>query len=230
MKTIGMIGGMSWESTLEYYRIANETVKAKLGEKHSVECVLYSVEFGEVERLQHEGDWKALTDLMVEIARKLKRAGADFIVICTNTMHLMAEDIEREVGIEVLHIAKATGKKISESSLKKIALLGTRFTMESDFYPQILMKDFGIETITPMEKDKEIVHHIIYDELIKGIFRDESREAYQGVIERLKERGAEGVILGCTEIPLLIKQKDSSIPVFDTTEIHAIAAVEYALK
>ncbi|MFL0251059.1 aspartate/glutamate racemase family protein [Clostridium neuense] len=229
MKTIGLIGGMSWESSLEYYKIINETVKSKLGDLHSAKCIMYSVDFEEIELLQHQGKWKELTDIMVATAKALKSAGADFIVICTNTMHKMAEDIENEAGIRVLHIAEVTGEKIIEKGLKKVGLLGTKFTMEQDFYKKVLKDKFNIDVIIPEEADREIVHKIIYEELCKGILKDTSREKYKEIISKLQAKGAEGVVLGCTEIPLLIKQKDVSVPVFDTTTIHGVAAVEFSI-
>lgn len=228
MKIIGLIGGMSWESSLEYYKIINETVKSKLGGLHSAKCIMYSVDFEEIELLQHQGKWKELTGIMVAAAKNLKSAGADFIVICTNTMHKMAEDIEREAGIKVLHIAEVTGEKIIEKGLKKVGLLGTKFTMEQDFYKKVLKDKFNIDVVIPEEADREVVHKIIYEELCKGILKDTSREKYKEIISKLQAKGAEGIVLGCTEIPLLIKQKDVSVPVFDTATIHGIAAVEFA--
>lgn len=229
MKTIGLIGGMSWESSLEYYKIINETVKSKLGDLHSAKCIMYSVDFEEIELLQHQGKWKELTDIMVAAAKALKSAGADFIIICTNTMHKMAEDIEKEAGIKVLHIAEVTGEKIIQKGLKKVGLLGTKFTMEQDFYKKVLEDKFNIDVVIPEEADREVVHKIIYEELCKGILKDTSREKYKEIISKLQAKGAEGVVLGCTEIPLLIKQKDVSVPVFDTTTIHGVAAVEFAI-
>lgn len=229
MKTIGLIGGMSWESSLEYYKIINETVKSKLGDLHSAKSIMYSVDFEEIELLQHQGKWKELAGIMVAAAKALKSAGADFIVICTNTMHKMAEDIEKEAGIKVLHIAEVTGEKIIEKGLKKVGLLGTKFTMEQDFYKKVLKDKFNIDVIIPDEADRETVHKIIYEELCKGILKDTSREKYKQIISKLQAKGAEGVVLGCTEIPLLIKQKDVSIPVFDTTTIHGVSAVEFAI-
>lgn len=229
MKTIGLIGGMSWESSLEYYKIINETVKSKLGDLHSAKCIMYSVDFEEIELLQHQGKWKELTGIMVAAAKSLKSAGADFIVICTNTMHKMAENIEKEAGIKVLHIAEVTGEKIIEKGLKKVGLLGTKFTMEQDFYKKVLKDRFNTDVIIPEEADREVVHKIIYEELCKGILKDTSREKYKEIINKLQAKGAEGVVLGCTEIPLLIKQKDVSVPIFDTTTIHGIAAVEFAI-
>lgn len=230
MKTIGMLGGMSWESTLDYYRYINLRVKERLGDSHSAQCILYSFDFHEMKIMQHDGNWEELTQQMVEQASNLKKAGASFIVICTNTMHMMAPDIEKKTGLKVLHIADATGMAINRKNLKKVALLGTKFTMEGTFYKDVLKERHAIETIVPSSEEREIVHNIIYNELIKGVIREESRKAYVKIINRLKIEGAQGVILGCTEIPLLIRQQDISIPVFDTTLIHSHAAVEYALK
>lgn len=229
MKKIGLIGGMSWESSLEYYKIINETVKLKLGGLHSAECLMYSVDFEEIEVLQHQNKWEELTNIMVNTAGKLKNGGADFIIICTNTMHKMASDIENRVGIKVLHIAKVTGEEIIQKGMKKVGLLGTKFTMEGDFYKKVLKEKFNIDVVIPDEADREIVHEVIYEELCKGIINEDSKVKYKKVINRLALKGAEGIILGCTEIPLLIKQEDVSIPVFDTTTIHAVAAVEFAL-
>lgn len=230
MKTIGLIGGMSWESSLEYYRIINETVKFKLGELHSAKCLMYSVDFQEIETLQHQNKWEELTIIMVDAAKNLKNGGADFIVICTNTMHRMAKNIENIVGIKVLHIAKVTGEKIAEKRMKKVGLLGTKFTMEGDFYKKVIKEKYDIDIIIPSDEDREVVHKVIYDELCKGEIKDSSKEKYKEIIKNLAKKGAEGVILGCTEIPLLIKQEDVDIEVFDTTTIHAISAVEYALR
>lgn len=229
MKTIGMLGGMSWESTLEYYRYINMAVKERLGDSHSAPCLLYSFDFHEMKILQHEGKWEELTRQMVEQALNLKKAGAEFIIICTNTMHLMAPDIERETGLEVLHIADAAGAAIKKKGLEKVALLGTKFTMEGAFYKDVLKNNHAVETIIPCEEDREMVHNIIYNELIKGDIREKSRETYAHIIKKLEGQGAQGVILGCTEIPLLIRQQDVSIPIFDTTLIHSMAAVEFAL-
>lgn len=229
LKTIGLIGGMSWESSLEYYRIINETVREKLGSFHSAKCLMYSVDFEKIEVLQHENKWDELTDIMVEIAKNLKNAGADFIIICTNTMHKMAEDIEEKAQIKVLHIAEATGKEIIKRRLKKIGLLGTNFTMEQDFYKKVLKDSFNIEVIIPNKSERGIIHKVIYDELCKGIISEESKNEYIKIINNLVSNGAEGIVLGCTEIPLLIKQDDVNIPIFDTTMIHSISAVEFAL-
>lgn len=230
MKTIGLIGGMSWESSIEYYKLINELVKEKLGGVHSCKSIMNSVDFSEIEKLQHNGEWEKLTEIMVDIAKKLEKTGADCIVICTNTMHKMAEDIEREVKIPLIHIADSVGENIVKLNLKKVALIGTKFTMEQDFYKERIRNKFGIEVIIPNENDKNIVHRVIYEELVKGQFRDESRKEYIRIIRELTKEGAEGVILGCTEIPLLISQTDVEIPIFDTTKLHSESAVEFALK
>ena len=229
MKTIGLIGGMSWESSLEYYRIVNETVKEKLGGLHSCKCLMYSVDFGVIEALQHQNKWDELTKLMIEAAQNLKHGGADFIVICTNTMHKMAPEIEHATGLNVLHIADVTGAAISKDQIQKVGLLGTRFTMEGDFYKKRLKDNYDIEVIIPEDADRQIIHDIIYNELCLGIIKDDSRQRYIDIINKLCANGAEGIILGCTEIPLLIKQSDVLIPVYDTTKIHAESAVDFAL-
>ena len=229
MKTIGLIGGMSWESSLEYYRIVNETVKEKLGGLHSCKCLLYSVDFGVIEALQHQNKWDELTKLMIEAAQNLKHGGADFIVICTNTMHKMAPEIETATGLNVLHIADVTGAAISKDQIQKVGLLGTRFTMEGDFYKKRLKDNYDIEVIIPEDADRQIIHDIIYNELCLGLIKDDSRQKYIDIINKLCANGAEGIILGCTEIPLLIKQSDVLIPVYDTTKIHAESAVDFAL-
>ena len=229
MKTMGLIGGMSWESSLEYYRIVNETVKEKLGGLHSCKCLMYSVDFGVIEALQHQNKWDELTKLMIEVAQNLKHGGADFIVICTNTMHKMAPEIETATGLNVLHIADVTGAAISKDQIQKVGLLGTRFTMEGDFYKKRLKDNYDIEVIIPEDADRQIIHDIIYNELCLGIIKDDSRQKYIDIINKLCANGAEGIILGCTEIPLLIKQSDVLIPVYDTTKIHAESAVDFAL-
>ena len=229
MKTMGLIGGMSWESSLEYYRIVNETVKEKLGGLHSCKCLMYSVDFGVIEALQHQNKWDELTKLMIEAAQNLKHGGADFIVICTNTMHKMAPEIEHATGLNVLHIADVTGAAISKDQIQKVGLLGTRFTMEGDFYKKRLKDNYDIEVIIPEDADRQIIHDIIYNELCLGIIKDDSRQKYIDIINKLCANGAEGIILGCTEIPLLIKQSDVLIPVYDTTKIHAESAVDFAL-
>jgi len=229
MKTIGMLGGMSWESSIEYYRIINETVKVRLGRLHSAKSIMYSVDFAEIEKLQHADDWEALTQAMIEAAKRIEMGGADVLLICTNTMHKMAPEVADAVGIPLLHITDATAMAVEARGLETVGLLGTRFTMKGDFYRVKLEKEHGLKVLIPDEEELEIVHRIIYDELVKGIIREESRKAYLEVIDNLQKRGAQGVILGCTEIPLLVKQKDVSIPIFDTTTIHAQAAVDWAL-
>lgn len=230
MKKIGLIGGMSWESSLEYYRIINETVKQKLGGLHSAECIMYSVDFDEIEKLQHQGKWEDLTKIMIDCAQRLEKAGANVIIICTNTMHKMAGEVESSINIPLLHIADATAEKIKEKSFKKVGLLGTKFTMEEDFYKGRLIEKHDIEVIVPNSEEMQIVHDIIFDELCLGIIKETSKEQYKKIILNLSEKGAEGVILGCTEIPLLIKQEDVEVPLFDTISIHAEFAVDYAIK
>ncbi len=230
MKTIGLIGGMSWESTAEYYRIINKAVNERLGGHHSARLVVYSLDFGEIEDLQHSGDWEDLTRLMVEAARRVERGGADFLLICTNTMHKMAGEVEESAGIPLLHIADATADAIKAKGLRKVGLLGTRFTMEWDFYTGRLRDEHGIEVLIPADDDRAAIHAVIYDELCHGIASDDSRELFRQVIAGLVSGGSQGIVLGCTEIPLLIKQQDFEVPIFDTTEIHALAAVDYALK
>jgi aspartate racemase len=230
MKTIGLIGGMSWESSQEYYRIINQEIRARLGGTRSAKSLMWSMDFGEIEHLQHQGKWDELTKLMVEAAQNLEKGGADFILICTNTMHKMAADIERATSIPLVHIADPTAEKIKAQGFSKAGLLGTAFTMEQDFYKGRLASKHGLEVLTPDDADRKTVHDIIYQELVVGEVRDASREKYRAVIQRLVERGAEAIILGCTEIMLLIGQEDSPVPVFDTTRLHAVAAVDRALK
>jgi len=229
VKTIGLIGGMSWESSLEYYRVINETTKARLGGLHSAKCILYSVDFAEIEALQHQGRWQEAAQLMVAAAQSLERAGADFVVLCTNTMHKLADEIKANIHIPFLHIADATAQKIKASGLTKIGLLGTRFTMEHDFYKGRLIDKHGLKVITPDDQEREAIHRVIYDELCLGIVKQESREKYIDIMGKLVQAGAEGIILGCTEIELLVHDGDSQVPLFPTTRIHAFAAVEYAL-
>ncbi|MFW6001097.1 MAG: aspartate/glutamate racemase family protein [Halanaerobium sp.] len=229
MKTIGLIGGMSWESSLEYYRIINQIVKDKLGEPHSSKSIMYSVDFAEFEKLQHEDRWELLTIKMIDIAKKLEKAGADLILICTNTMHKMAAEVENNLNIPLLHIADVAAEEIKANSMSKVGLLGTKFTMEEDFYKKRLKEKHKIDVIIPEAEDRKIVHNIIYKELISGVINEESRAEFKSIIKKLAEDGAEGVILGCTEIPLLIKDKDAEIAVFDTTKLHAAKAVEIAL-
>lgn len=228
--TIGLIGGMSWESSLEYYRIINERVKTKLGGFHSAKSIIYSVDFAEIQELQFQGNWPETARILIEAAISLERAGADFIVLCTNTMHKVAPEIEAAVAIPLLHIGDATAGRILSMGFKKIGLLGTRFTMEDDFYKDRLAKRHGLEVIVPDQRDRETVHGVIYGELVKGRIESESRRSFAAVIDRLADAGAQGVILGCTEIGLLVHDEDSRIPLFDTTRIHAEAAVDLALQ
>lgn len=230
MKTIGLIGGMSWESTLEYYRILNQTVKEKLGGLHSAKCVLYSVEFAEIEVLQREARWLEAAQCMVDAGRALEAAGADFIVLCTNTMHKLAPEIEAGVNLPLLHIADATAEAVKAAGIERVGLLGTRFTMEQDFYKGRLVEKHGLEVLTPDAADREIVHNVIYNELCLGVVKQESRDQFSRIIEGLANAGAQGVILGCTEIESLVRPQDSVLPVFATTRIHAEAAVELALR
>lgn len=230
MKTIGLIGGMSWESTLEYYKILNESVKERVGGLHSARCVVYSFDFEEIEELQHQGNWNKLTELMIEAAQKLEKTGAELIIICTNTMHKMADEVQRAIKIPLIHIADATAEVTKEKRLKKVGLFGTKFTMEEDFYKKRITEKHGIEVIIPNKDERELIHNVIYNELCLGILNPESKARFKEIVENLISNGAEGIILGCTEIPLLIKQEDIQVPVFDTTTIHAKSAVEFALK
>ncbi len=225
-----MIGGMSWESSLEYYRILNETIKNELGGLHSAKCLLYSLEFEEIERLQHSGNWDGLTEILVDAAKKLKLAGAESFIICTNTMHKTAEQIEKESGLKLLHIADAAGQAVCQRGLKKIALLGTKFTMEEDFYRKRLEDIYGLEVIVPPVKERDEIHRIIYEELCQGDFKDASRATFESIIEELAAKGAEGIVLGCTEIPLLVREQDSVLPIFDTMKLHAKAAATWLLE
>jgi aspartate racemase len=230
MKTIGMIGGMSWESSIEYYRIVNEAVKQRLGDLHSAKCLLYSVDFAEIEALQREDRWDEATRTMIEAARFVEAGGADFLIICTNTMHKMAEAVQRSIGIPLLHIADATAQAIKAHNLQRVGLLGTRFTMEQDFYRGRLVEKHGLQVITPEKADREIVHRIIYHELVLGRIEPASKREYLRIMADLEKAGVEGIILGCTEIGLLVSQADSRLPLFDTTRIHALAAVQWSLE
>jgi aspartate racemase len=229
MKTIGLIGGMSWESSIDYYQIINETVRAKLGGLHSAKCIMYSVDFAEIELLQHQARWNEATQIMIAAAKSVERGGADFVVICTNTMHKVAEEVQKQINIPILHIADATAESIKARGMKKVGLLGTKFTMEEDFYKGRLIQKHNLEIIVPTAEARELVHRVIYDELCIGEIKISSKMKYLDIIERLAREGAEGIILGCTEIGLLVKKEDSRVPLFDTTRIHAFAAVEYAL-
>ncbi len=229
MKTIGLIGGMSWESSAVYYDLVNKKVRELLGGFHSCKNLMVTVDFAEIEVLQHQDKWEELDVMMVASAKQLEAAGADIIVLCTNTMHLCYPAIIKNISIPFLHIAEATGLDIVKKKINKVALLGTKFTMEKDFYKDYLLEKFNIEVIIPTNEEREHIHRIIYTELVHGKFKDDSREKYKEIIANLEQRGAQGVILGCTEIPLLISESDVSIPTFDTTTIHAEKAVEWAL-
>jgi len=230
MKRIGLIGGMSWESSAEYYRLINEGIKAKLGGFHSAECVMYSVDFAEIEALQHAGKWPETAQILSRVAKDVEAAGADVIVLCTNTMHIVAPEIESSVRIPLLHIADATAQRICARGFRRIGLLGTRYTMEEEFYKGRLTRKHGLDVLVPDLPGREIVHRVIYQELVFGRIDLASRRQFLAIIERLVRAGAEGIILGCTEIGLLVKQEDSPVPLFDTTRIHAEAAVDFALE
>lgn len=230
MKTIGLIGGMSWESSAVYYKIINKKVNNALGGFHSCKSIMVSIDFAEIEKFQQLNNWDALDKMMIKTAKQLEVAGADFVVLCTNTMHLCAPAILNNISIPLLNIAEATGLKMAEKGLKKAALLGTLFTMEKDFYKASIFEKFGIEIIVPTEDERKQVHQIIYKELVHGKIKTESKDIYKQIISNLEKRGAQGVILGCTEIPSLISESDVNIPTFDTTTIHAEKAVEWALR
>ena len=229
LKIIGLIGGMSWESTVTYYKIINETVKEKLGGLHSAKCILYSVDFQEIEECQANGNWEKSGEILGEAANNLEKAGADFIVICTNTMHKVVDQIKEKISIPILHIAEMTAEKILEKGLKNIALLGTKYTMEQDFYKSKLIEK-GINVIIPDKNDIEIINEVIYDELCLGIINSNSKKKFLEIVDKLRSKGAEGIILGCTEIGLLIKNEDTDIPLFDTAIIHAEQAAIYSIK
>jgi len=229
MKVIGLIGGMSWNSTLDYYRLINELVSVRLGGLHSAQIVLYSLDFAEVERVQREARWDDAADILVRAGIALKQAGADFLLICTNTMHKVADAVAERAGLPVLHIADVTGSAITEHSLRRVGLLGTKFVMEEPFYRERLQKRFSIDILVPGQTEQDIVHRIIYEELCLGKIRRASCQACLKIIEGLRGQGAEGIILGCTELPLLIRPGDVQVPLFDTTRLHAEAAVELAL-
>ncbi len=230
MKTIGLIGGMSWESSAVYYATINLKIKEILGGYHCAKSVMVTVDFAEIQDLQFKEDWKSLDKMMINAARQLEAAGAGLVILCTNTMHLCSPAIIENISAPFLHIAQATGEKIAETGLKKVALMGTRFTMEKDFYKSFLFDQFGIEVIIPEEGERTLIHNTIYGELVHGIIKNESQEEFRKIIINLEKSGAEGVIFGCTEIPLLISQADSQIPVFETIIIHAEKAVEWALE
>ncbi|HEQ3590048.1 aspartate/glutamate racemase family protein [Vibrio harveyi] len=229
MKTIGLIGGMSWESTANYYQIINREVKARLGGLHSGKVCLYSVDFAEIETLQHQGRWDDTAIILAQAAKSVEAGGADFILICTNTMHKVADQIQQAVNVPLVHIADATAEQLVVDGIKKVGLLGTRFTMEQDFYKQRLIDKFGVDVVVPSSDDQTIVHDVIYNELCKGEVHDDSRQHYLTIIEKLVEQGAEAVILGCTEIAMLVESQHTDVKLYDTTEIHVKAAVEKAL-
>ncbi|NLS13028.1 aspartate/glutamate racemase family protein [Vibrio sp. SM6] len=229
MKTIGLLGGMSWESTSLYYHQINEHVKAALGGLHSAKIALYSVDFAEIERLQHQGLWQETADILAKAAQAVEAAGADFLVICTNTMHKVAPEISQQIGIPVLHIADATAMALQNAGVTRVGLLGTRFTMEQDFYTSRLV-EHGIDVLVPQDADRERVHQVIYQELCQGRIDPASRQDYVRIIESLAEQGAQAVILGCTEITMLVSQTDTTVPLYDTTAIHAAKAAERALE
>ncbi|MFC5450412.1 aspartate/glutamate racemase family protein [Paenibacillus aestuarii] len=228
MKTIGLIGGLSWESTTEYYRHINRIMNERMGKLHSAKCMLYSMDFEEVVKLQEAGEWDEATKVMVEAAQRLEAGGADVIVICTNTMHRMADEVQAAVSIPLLHIIDVTAERIKQQGLRRVGLMGTRYTMEQEFYRERLQRQ-GIEAVIPQDDERELVHSVLRNELFKGVCTPESKAKFIEIIERLHAQGAEGIILGCTEIPLLVQQEDTGIPLFDTTRIHAEESVEFAL-
>ncbi|MCP3974075.1 MAG: aspartate/glutamate racemase family protein [bacterium] len=230
MRTIGLLGGMSWESSAEYYRIINEEVRRRLGGTHSAKSVMYSVDFHDIETLQHRGDWESATAAMVDAAQRIEAGGGECLLICTNTMHLMADEVQAAISIPLIHIADATAAAVQAAAVASVALLGTRFTMEEDFYRGRLENRHGLDVRVPGPDGRTVVHNIIYDELVQGIITDESRNTYLGIIDGLTAAGATGIIAGCTEIELLVKREDVSVPYFPTTRIHALAAVDWALS
>lgn len=230
MKTIGLLGGMSWESTLLYYKLVNEAVRRRLGGLHSARIAMISVDFAPYERLQVAGDWEEIERRLADESQRLVAAGAQCIVLCTNTMHKVAAGIQAVVGVPLLHIADATARAIQARNVRRVGLLGTRFTMEQEFYAGRLSEVHGLEVLVPDAEEREVVHRVIYDELVVGVVRPQSRERYVRIVEHLRERGAQGVIAGCTEIGMLLRPEDCSIPLFDTTAIHAESAVEWALS
>lgn len=230
MKLIGLLGGMSWESTALYYRLMNEEVRNRLGGLHSARVILHSVDFHEIEMRQHSGDWDGTAQILSDAAKGLKSGGADFLVIATNTMHKVAPQIEAASNLDILHIADPTGEALVRDGVRRVALLGTRFTMEQDFYRDRLARKFGLDVLVPGDEDRNTIHRIIYDELCLGVTKPDSALAYVGIIARLQAKGAEAVILGCTEITMIINAGNSPLPVYDTTRLHALAAVERALS
>lgn len=229
MRRIGLLGGMSWESTAVYYRLLNEGVKQRLGGLHSADILLHSVDFAPLEALQHAGDWEEIGRILTGHAQRLEAGGAEGLLICTNTMHKAAPDIASRLGIPLLHIADATGEALTAAGAGRVGLLGTRFTMEEGFYRERLERDYGLEVLLPDAVERELVHRVIYDELCLGVVRETSREAYLAVIEHLAAAGADGVILGCTEIAMLVGGHEAAVPLFDTTRIHAGKALDWML-
>lgn len=230
MKTIGLIGGMSWESSKVYYQFLNEMVRERLGGSHSAKILLSSVDFEEIERLSFSGAWDQIGNIMALHAHKLEAAGSDIVLLCTNTIHLVSDAITKAINVPFMHIATATGEAIHAKGLKKVALLGTKFTMEKDFYTKILERDYGLEVLIPNETDRDALQSMIYNELVKGIFTDESKAICLDIIKKMELQGAEGAILGCTELPILVPDREASIQTFDTAKIHAQKAVEFALS
>lgn len=230
MKTMGLLGGMSWQSTSTYYSLLNQGITDNLGGLHSARLMLYSVDFDEIEKLQHDGKWEEMGDILAAAAKRVEAGGADFLLICTNTMHKVATQVEAAVDIPLLHLADATGQRLKDAGVTKVGLLGTRFTMEQDFYKQRIIDNFGIDVVVPELADIEVVHRVIYDELCLGTVNDDSRQDYLGVIDRLAEAGAEAVILGCTEIAMLVQQEHTAMPLYDTTTIHCEEAVKLAIS
>ncbi|WP_199528858.1 MULTISPECIES: aspartate/glutamate racemase family protein [unclassified Pseudoalteromonas] len=230
MKTIGLIGGMSWESTQSYYQLLNQGIKNKLGGLHSAKIVLVSLDFAEIAMLQQQQDWPQMAEILIKAAKQVEAAGADYLLICTNTMHKLAEQVQAAVTIPLLHIADAVGENLIQHSFKKVALLGTQFTMEQDFYKQRLADKFAIDVLIPDAQGRETVHRVIYDELCKGVIKEESKAEYLTIIDNLTQQGAEAIILGCTEIALLVQQADTSIPLLDSTALHCAMALENSLN
>ena len=230
MKTIGLLGGLSWHSSLEYYRIINQAVQDRLGGAHSARCLLYSLDYAEVDALERQNRWDDTAAIVLAAAQSLERGGADFLVICTNTTHKLADRVQAGIGIPILHIADATARAVRERGMQRVGLLGTRFTMEEDFVRGRLARSTGLDVLVPPASERELVNRVIYDELCAGVFRDEARRQFLDIMRGLVEAGAEGIILGCTEIGLLVGADDSPVPLFDTTRIHAAAAVDRALR
>ncbi|MCX6112006.1 MAG: aspartate/glutamate racemase family protein [Proteobacteria bacterium] len=230
MKTIGLLGGMSYESSIEYYRMINKRVNQKLGDTHSSKCILFSLDFWEIQKHIIRKDWDTAKGLLINGAKVLERGGAELLILCANTAHKFADDVQEEIKIPLIHIADKTAEKISEAGIKKVALLGTRVTMEESFYRDRLKEKYNIDVITPGESDRQLMQDIIFNELCVGIIKDAAKDKFRAIIKSMYKQGAEGIILGCTEIPLLIKQEDSPVPTFDTTRIHAEAAADYALN